>query len=469
MEQIDLTEYEPNGHPQYDAFQAEVRIIQSVQAQLNTPTLALGLAVSSGILAFLDWPATITSNALYPLTLSILMLVLPLRSWYRLRGKQRPQSVSVRRIRALEYFTYMVGIVWAAIIYLIMADLTPTNNAFVMATVFCLCFAASGLNPSLPRGAAFFCIIVMCSLLLGALQNEVLRPDVLISAIGVISVILARMIWLNWVYVKQNVGLSQEAKRHEAKLDKLIDELAIARDEAVEANSSKSHFLANMSHELRTPLNAIIGYSELLIDEAGDDGNEDYVPDLAKIQRGGQHLLNLINDILDLSKLEAGKLELFTENFDVEDLLADVKNTITPLAEKNNNRLEIVNESGLASITNDMTKIRQSLFNLLSNAAKFTENGLIQLSIRSGPGESTIQFAVKDQGIGLSREQIGRIFDPFSQAESSTSKNFGGTGLGLSISREFSRLMGGDLVVESTVGEGSTFTMSVLLDGSKST
>ena len=257
-----------------------------------------------------------------------------------------------------------------------------------------------------------------------------------------------------------------EAKLHEAELDELVKELGIARDEAVEANSAKSQFLANMSHELRTPLNAIIGYSELLIDDTTDDGNTEYIADLTKIQRAGQHLLGLINDILDLSKIEVGKLELYIEEFEVADLVSDVSNTIAPLIEKNGNRLEIEVAEGIGSITNDMTKIRQSLFNLLSNAAKFTEDGLIKVSIGANADETKVTFAVSDQGIGLTVEQLAKIFDPFTQADSSTSKNFGGTGLGLSISREFCRMMGGDLVAESVIGEGSTFIMSVLRDGS---
>lgn len=204
----------------------EIRVVQSVQTLVNLPALIAGLAVSTVIVGYLDWSATISSHAIYPLTLSMLLLSLPLRSWLRLRGRPRPASVSRRRIRALETFTCLMGVVWAVIVFLIMEELSPANNAFVMTTIFCLCFAAVGLNPSLPRAAAIFCGTVLISLFLSALKNDVLRPDILVIAVGAIALILARMIWQNWQYVIHSVGLSLEKLETHATLKRVSNQLA---------------------------------------------------------------------------------------------------------------------------------------------------------------------------------------------------------------------------------------------------
>ncbi|GEM_PF-881095 len=261
--------------------------------------------------------------------------------------------------------------------------------------------------------------------------------------------------------------------KNEADDARLIAEEA--RQAADQANKAKSSFLANMSHELRTPLNAIIGYSEMLQEEAQDVGQENFVPDLQKIHGAGQHLLGLINDVLDLSKIEAGKMTLFLEEFELGKVLREVEATVQPLIKKNGNSLTVECPADIGTMRADLTKIRQILFNLLSNAAKFTEQGSITLrvgrvisrSVISNQSrtalatDSLITFSVTDTGIGMTPEQLNKLFEAFQQADNSTSRKFGGTGLGLAISRKFARLMGGDLTVTSESGKGTTFTVEL--------
>jgi signal transduction histidine kinase/DNA-binding response OmpR family regulator len=237
-------------------------------------------------------------------------------------------------------------------------------------------------------------------------------------------------------------------------------ELEQAREQAEQASRTKSQFLASMSHELRTPLNAIIGYSEILQEDVADLGRDNLVSDLKKIEGAGRHLLGLINDILDLSKVEAGRMDVFIEDVEIVPLLEEVRAIIVPLADKNGNVTEFRMAENLGTMRTDRTKLKQSLLNILSNASKFTENGRLTLvADRFESNRPMVRFAISDTGIGMTEEQLSRLFQAFSQADTSTTKKYGGTGLGLAITRNFCQLLGGEISVSSQPGEGSTFTI----------
>jgi signal transduction histidine kinase len=254
-------------------------------------------------------------------------------------------------------------------------------------------------------------------------------------------------------------SLRREKERTEEQKEIAQKAMAIAE----EANLAKSAFLANMSHELRTPLNAIIGYSEILQEEVRDRDLSDLIPDLKKIQDAGNHLLALINDVLDLSKIEAGKMELHLETFPIETLIHEVVTTVHPLVEKNANVLKVECDREAGSMHADLIRVRQILFNLLSNACKFTNQGDITLRVsrQQIEGGDWVYMRVIDTGIGMTPPQLQKLFQAFSQADSTTSRQFGGTGLGLFLSRRFCQMMGGDIDVESEFGKGTTFIVKL--------
>jgi signal transduction histidine kinase/DNA-binding response OmpR family regulator len=255
-----------------------------------------------------------------------------------------------------------------------------------------------------------------------------------------------------------DVGNRDELGALGANVNRMSEQLGNLYEQLETASAHKSAFLASVSHELRTPLNAIIGYSEMLQEVAQDDGQDVFLPDLARIRDAGRHLLGLINDILDLSKIEAGKMDLYLEEVDLGALIAEVRSIVEPMSAANGNALETVFPP-FGTFYTDRTKLKQSLLNLLSNAAKFTRNGRVRLEVAMADAE--VCFVVGDTGIGMTGEQQSRLFQAFSQADVSTSRQYGGTGLGLAITRHFCEMLGGRITVESAPGQGSTFTIAL--------
>jgi signal transduction histidine kinase len=291
-----------------------------------------------------------------------------------------------------------------------------------------------------------------------------LVPASQLSTVGWIS-ILSAIVYMSWMaifyanIISMRSELEREGERHAATAIRLVR----AKELADAANRGKSIFLSKMSHEFRTPLNAVIGYSEILLEDAEMSGASERMGDLGRINAAGKHLLSLVTDVLDISKIESSTIELKNETFNVASLIDEIVSTCRPMLTAGKNRLVVQCPAELGSATTDQTKLRQAALNLMSNAAKFTKEGTIVLSAareREASGD-WIEIRVSDTGIGLSKEEISRLFTNFSQASVETSREYGGTGLGLAISQKFCVLMGGGITVTSDVGHGAVFSLRV--------
>lgn len=363
-------------------------------------------------------------------------------------------------------FVLSVSLPTALGIFQTVAD--PINNPYVSLYFFLIGIAGSGVLLSWRSVLGISLALTAYALILALwgieyaggppLLGERNGVTFLISmsmAYLVVSLLAVYSSWaMDWAASELRVRSAAEAKAEEAQRA------------AEAASQAKSLFLANMSHELRTPLTTILGYAEMLHEEAVAERQTRLISDLGRIETAGKHLLAMINDVLDLAKIEAGKMDVFVETFLLSALLseADLGSTVRPLMESNENRLEIHIGSGLMEMRTDLTKLRQVLINLLSNAAKFTKQGTVTLGAGRHPDKAGwIRFSVRDTGIGMSVEQLSTLFQPFEQGDSSTTKRYGGTGLGLALSRNLCRLLGGDIEAESVLGVGSCFTVSLPL------
>jgi signal transduction histidine kinase len=404
-------------------------------------------------------------DRLTPFFWSLLVFHVLLWPYIALAIAARARNQKLAEYRNLLFDSVVIGCYVSAVWF----NLGP--SAAVLLGIFSGCISVGGWRMGVLGALAIGAGMLLGTLVFGA-HFDPLGGHLLAQGLGVAMIFIYTTVF-SWQshgqaqrvvrVAKQLEAQSLDLQRNSVLLEERTHQLELARDAAEAANSSKSQFLANMSHELRTPLNAIIGYSDLLIEEAEELDAQDLVPDLDKIRSSGKHLLGLINDVLDLSKIEAGKMEMSLETFEARDVVAAVAAMVRPLVEKNGNVFELAMDEHVGTMHADLTRVRQILLNLLGNASKFTSNGTVSLTVtrEESKGREWVVFAVRDTGIGMTPEQLTRLFQPFTQADPSTTRKYGGTGLGLSISQRLSRLMNGTISVVSEPGMGSIFTVRI--------
>jgi len=402
-------------------------------------------------------------NRLTPFFWLLLVFHVLLWPYIALALAARAKNQKLAEYRNLLFDSMVIGF------YVTMSSFNLGPSAAVLLGIHSGCISVGGWRMGVLGALSIGLGIVISSLLFGV-HFDPLGGHLVAQGLGVAMIFIYTTVF-SWQshgqaqrvvrVAKQLEGQSVDLQRNSALLEERTHQLELARDAAEAANSSKSQFLANMSHELRTPLNAIIGYSDLLIEEAEELEAQDLVPDLDKIRSSGKHLLGLINDVLDLSKIEAGKMEMSLETFEVRDVVSAVAAMVRPLVEKNGNVFEMSVAADVGTMHADLTRVRQILLNLLGNASKFTSKGTVALTVarEESKHREWVVFAVRDSGIGMTPEQLARLFQPFTQADPSTTRKYGGTGLGLSISQRLSRLMDGTISVVSEPGMGSIFTV----------
>ena len=378
-----------------------------------------------------------------------------------LAARLSPDSRAAER-RNLLFDSFLLGC-WAAGM-----SFCPLPSMMMITAIFASCLSIGGGRFAIWAAGAIVAGMLFVGAFLGFHVNpEVSVPTTILSVLGTFSYTAifgyqSHVQTRRWLAARKELAAQNERIQEQyAVIESALQSALQANEAAKQASQAKSAFLANMSHELRTPLNAILGYSEMLAEDAADAGHADIVPDLQKIQTAGKHLLGLINDVLDLSKIEAGKMRLYLETFAVRTVVDEAVVTARPLVEKNGNRLEVRCPEHIGSIREDVTKVRQVLLNLLSNAAKFTKDGVVTLDVRRevGIAGNWVFFRVTDTGIGMTPDQTAKLFEAFKQADAGTTKKYGGTGLGLAITRKLCQLMGGEIDVESASGRGTTFTV----------